>query len=372
MLKIGVTGEKGFIGSHLVNTLKLYKTKYELVPFEKNFFKNKKKLIEFIKKCNVIVHLAALNRHKSDKVIVNTNILLVNKLIDALIISKSNVQVIFSSSSQEACQNSYGNSKKNGREKFVEWAKNSNNSFVGMLIPNVFGPFGLPNYNSFISTFCYKLTHGEIPKINIDKNINLIYVLDLVAKIIHAIDNGYNNSKWIIEPNLNASVSEIFKKLIFFKETYFVNGEIPNLNSEFDTNLFNTFRSYINLNSFFPKKLFNNIDNRGSFVEIIKEKNGGQFSFSTTKPGIVRGNHFHTRKIERFAVIKGKALIQMRKIGTDEIYEFILNGDEPSFVDMPIWCTHNIKNIGKDILFTNFWISEYYDVNDSDTFTEPV
>ena len=241
-----------------------------------------------------------------------------------------------------------------------------------MLIPNVFGPFGLPNYNSFISTFCYKLTHGEIPTINIDKNISLIYVSDLINKFIHAIDIGYSNPKWNIEPNLNISISEVLEKLKLFKQTYFVKGEIPNLNSEFDTNLFNTFRSYINLNEFFPKKLFKHEDYRGSFVELLKEKNGGQFSFSTTKQGIVRGNHFHTRKIERFAVIKGKALIQLRKIGTDEVYEFILDGNKPSFVDMPIWYTHNIKNVGKDILFTNFWINEYYNIDNPDTFLEPV
>ena len=372
MLKIGVTGRRGFIGTHLVNTLKLHKDKYELVSFEKNFFKDDQKLIKFVKKCDVIIHLAALNRHKSDQVIFNTNLLLVDKLIDALTISKSNAQVIFSSSSQEVYENSYGNSKKNGREKFSFWAKNSKSSFVGMLIPNVFGPFGLPNYNSFISTFCYKLTHGEIPTINIDKNISLIYVSDLINKFIHAIDIGYSNPKWNIEPNLNISISEVLEKLKLFKQTYFVKGEIPNLNSEFDTNLFNTFRSYINLNEFFPKKLFKHEDYRGSFVELLKEKNGGQFSFSTTKQGIVRGNHFHTRKIERFAVIKGKALIQLRKIGTDEVYEFILDGNKPSFVDMPIWYTHNIKNVGKDILFTNFWINEYYNIDNPDTFLEPV
>lgn len=124
--------------------------------------------------------------------------------------------------------------------------------------------------------------------------------------------------------------------------------------------------------NYFPVKLTQHTDDRGSFVEIIRLEVGGQVSFSTTKPNITRGNHFHTRKIERFAVIKGKALIQLRKIGTDEVLNFELNGDEPAYVDMPIWYTHNIKNIGDDILYTNFWINEFFDPNDADTYFEEV
>ena len=112
--------------------------------------------------------------------------------------------------------------------------------------------------------------------------------------------------------------------------------------------------------------------NRGNFVEIIKLNSGGQISFSTTKPNITRGNHFHTRKIERFSVIKGDALIQIRKIGTNKIINFKISGKEPSFVDMPIWYTHNIKNIGSDELYTIFWINEFYNPNDTDTFQELV
>jgi UDP-2-acetamido-2,6-beta-L-arabino-hexul-4-ose reductase len=113
-------------------------------------------------------------------------------------------------------------------------------------------------------------------------------------------------------------------------------------------------------------------DTRGSFVEVIRLGIGGQVSFSTTVPGITRGNHYHTRKIERFAVIKGKALIQLRRIGTDAVLDFYLDGDEPAYVDMPIWYTHNITNIGDEVLYTNFWINEFYDPNDPDTYFENV
>ena len=157
-----------------------------------------------------------------------------------------------------------------------------------------------------------------------------------------------------------------------YKEIYQDKGEIPELNNIFELNLFNTFRCYMDTPNHFPVKLNKHTDLRGSFVEIIRLGIGGQVSFSTTKPGIIRGNHFHTRKIERFAVIKGKALIQLRKIGSDEVSDFYLNGDEPAYVDMPIWYTHNIKNIGEDTLYTNFWINEPYNPEDADTYLEDV
>ena len=122
----------------------------------------------------------------------------------------------------------------------------------------------------------------------------------------------------------------------------------------------------------FPIKYKNNIDDRGNFIEIIRLETGGQVSFSTTKKGITRGNHFHTRKIERFSVIKGKALIQLRKIGSTEVYNFYLSSHQSSYIDIPIWYTHNIKNIGDEELYTIFWINEFYDASDSDTFFEKV
>jgi UDP-2-acetamido-2,6-beta-L-arabino-hexul-4-ose reductase len=144
------------------------------------------------------------------------------------------------------------------------------------------------------------------------------------------------------------------------------------LDGTFERNLFNTFLCYINHESFFPFQLKLNTDERGSFIETVKLNSGGQVSFSTTVPGITRGNHFHTRKAERFAVIKGKARIDIRKIGTEKILSFELDGRQPSFVDMPIWFTHNITNIGDDELYTIFWINEHFNSEDTDTFFEKV
>jgi UDP-2-acetamido-2,6-beta-L-arabino-hexul-4-ose reductase len=167
-------------------------------------------------------------------------------------------------------------------------------------------------------------------------------------------------------------VNDLFNIIKSFYEIYQLNGEIPYFDSKFELDLFNTYRSYMNLEDYFPVNFTEYNDERGSFVEIIRLGVGGQVSFSTTEPGYTRGNHFHTRKIERFAVIKGKALIQLRRIGSEEILNFYLDGDSPSYVDMPVWYTHNIKNIGDEVLYTNFWINEVYKPDDSDTFFENV
>ena len=365
---ICITGQNGFVGSHLYNTLKLFEEKYIIKEFKNEFFNDSNVLDKIISECDTIIHLAALNRHIDDKVIYETNIDLSKRLIDSLVRLNSNAQIIMSSSIQEDSNNYYGKSKKDSRNMFIELSKKKSNNFVGLVIQNVFGPFCSPNYNSFISTFCNKLINENTPKIIEDKTVSLIYVEDLVEIIIDQINNNHNNHEFTIDNLHNYKVSKILNKLTNFKLSYIDCGIIPNLDNDFDLNLFNTFRSYIDYNKFFPVNYKLNSDKRGNFVEIGRFESGGQISFSTTKKGIVRGNHFHRRKIERFSVIKGKALIQIRKIGTNEIIEFILDGNNPSYVDIPIWYTHNIKNIGNEDLFTNFWINESYNEKDPDTY----
>lgn len=371
-IKVGITGQGGFVGQHLFNTLGLYPEEFERIPYHVDYFKDEAKLSSFVKECDVIVHLAAMNRHNDAEVLYQTNIGLVKQLIAALENSNSSAHVLFSSSSQEERDNLYGKSKREGRELFVNWAKNANGHFTGLVIPNVFGPFGHPYYNSFIATFSHQLTHGEQPKIDVDGEVKLIYVDELVKTIINEIRNKSENPLFVVPHTSVNKVSEILLLMEKFKEQYFVSGIIPKFDSVFELNLFNTFRCYIDIKNHNPVKLVQHTDQRGAFVEIIRLNVGGQVSFSTTVAGITRGNHYHTRKIERFAVIKGKALIQLRRIGTDEVLNFYLDGNEPAYVDMPIWYTHNIKNIGEDDLYTNFWINEFFDPSDSDTYFEEV
>jgi len=374
MIKVGITGQSGFIGIHLANNLLLNKEKYALMPFQDDYFVDNELLENFIRECDVIVHLAAVNRHNDPQYIYNTNIELVEKLIAALESTDSRPTVIMSSSIQEERGNIYGDSKRKGRELLVQWAEKSGANFIGLIMPNVFGPFGVPFYNSVISTFAHQVINNEQPKIEVDAELRLIYVQDLVQTILKYIDQ--TDSKNVVTAveveHIGVSkVSELLAKMLTYKDLYVDKGIFPDLSNYFDVCLFNTFRSYLPAEHF-PVKYIKHSDNRGDFVEVIRNISGGQTSYSTTKPGITRGNHFHLRKIERFAVIQGRALIKLRRFGTDEIIEYVVDGNEPSFVDMPIWYTHNIQNIGNEDLVTMFWINEFFDPADPDTYYEEV
>lgn len=368
MIKVGITGQAGFIGTHLHNYLSLRPNEVTHVPFEDAIFSDQARLEEFVKQCDVIVHLAALNRHNDPQTIYDTNILLVKKLISALENTNSKPHILFSSSTQEERDNVFGKSKREGRELLAKWAERNGAMFTGMVIPNVFGPFGNPYYNSVVATFSHQLTHNEEPKVEIDAQLKLIYIGDLVKEIYYFIQNKVNVKEYIVAHSNELKVTEILELLKSFKSGYFDQGIFPDLNDTFNRNLFNSFVCYIDLENFFPFRLKLNTDERGSFVETIKLNSGGQVSFSTTKPGITRGNHFHTRKAERFVVIKGKALIQLRRIGTDRVLNFELDGREPAFVDMPVWYTHNITNIDDNDLYTIFFINEFFDPEDPDTY----
>ncbi len=386
-ITIGITGQAGFVGTHLYNTLGLYPDRFTRIPFEDDYFSDPEKLRSFVRECDVIVHLAAMNRHGDPQVIYDTNIRLVKQLISALENTGSTPHLMFSSSTQEERDNPYGRSKKEGRELLEDWARRNHATFTGLIIPNVYGPFGHPYYNSVIATFCHQLTHGEEPKIDVDGELKLIYVGELVQSIIQLLTNHQSPvtshqspvtshqspvTSHVLAHTAEIKVSVLLRKLRNYKESYFEKGILPDLTDSFDRNLFNTFLCFIDHSSFFPFKLKLNADERGSFVETVKLHSGGQVSFSTTKPGVTRGNHFHTRKAERFAVIKGKARIQLRRIGTDKVLDFDLDGGQPSFVDMPVWHTHNITNIGDEDLYTIFWINEFYNADDPDTFFEEV
>lgn len=375
-MKIGITGQKGFVGSHLYNTLNL-RDEVELIPFNRTFFNSAVELDEFVSSCDVIVHLAAMNRHKNPQVIYDTNVELVKTLVDSLERTKSTPHIVFSSSTQEENDNLYGKSKKEGKQQLSVWAEANGGRLTSLAIPNVFGPFGKPNYNSVVATFCHKVSRGESPEIIQDNEIGLIYINELVSEIIGTIffetnkKNPANVLDLPILPRHKKKVSEILSLLLGYRETYQENGVFPDLTDDFGRALFNTYRCYIP-QEHYPVFFKKHTDPRGSFVEITRANTPGQFSFSTTVPGITRGNHFHTRKAERFAVIQGKARIELRRIGTEEVISYTLDGDQPSYVDMPIWYTHNITNIGDEELITLFWINEPFNPEDPDTYFEDV
>ncbi|KQC34063.1 epimerase [Nonlabens sp. YIK11] len=369
MMKIGITGQTGFLGTHLSNNLRLEPEKYEIIPFERSFFDQDGLLDEFVASCDIIYHLAAINRHDDPQIIYETNITLSKKLVESLERSKVKPHIIFSSSLQESSDNKYGDSKKIARELLHQWAAGSGASFTGFIIPNVYGPFGKPFYNSFVATFCHLLNNGGYPEIKVDNEVPLIYVQNLVLKMLEAIHIKAPRQVTVEIPEDGTyKVTEILELFHRFQQNYTSSGIMPSLDSDFQRNMFNTFRSYINHKDHFPVRYVQHSDERGTFVEIIRLEQHGQVSFSTTVPGVTRGNHFHTRKIERFSVIKGKALIELRRVDSDEVLSFKLDGQNPSYVDMPIWYTHNIKNVGEEELYTMFWINEFYNPQDPDTY----
>ncbi|HAQ71108.1 MAG TPA: epimerase [Flavobacteriales bacterium] len=372
MKKVGITGQNGFIGYHLYHTLKLDEANFTLIDFERSFFEEEARLDAFVSSCDVIVHLAALNRHNDPEEIYRMNTDLTQKLIAALERTGSTPQVIISSSTQEERDNFYGRSKKEAREALAAWASRSGGCFTGMIIPNVYGPFGHPYYNSVVATFCHQVSHDEEPKIEVDGQLKLIYVGELVAEIMNNINVSVDQAALWVDHTAESKVSELLDLLQHYKEMYQDGGQIPSISNQFEHNLFNTYRCYMPKKDYFSRHFTKHSDNRGHFVELMRAGISGQTSFSTTRPGITRGEHFHTRKIERFAVILGKARIQLRRIGTNEVLDFELDGENPSYVDMPIWYTHNIKNIGQEELITVFWINEAYNPENPDTWFEKV
>jgi UDP-2-acetamido-2,6-beta-L-arabino-hexul-4-ose reductase len=369
MKRIGITGQNGFMGSFLFNTLKLSENKYKLVPFVDSFYTSFQDLCNFVSSCDVIVHLAGINRNNDPDILYNTNVGLVQQLIKACETTNSKPHILFASSIQEDDSGSYGRSKRAGRLMLSEWSLKIKSRFSGIIIPNVFGPFCKPYYNSVVATFCHQLTHNEMPEIIKDSEVKLIYIDELVKIFIDLIDNNDDSNDRIeVKSTFNIKVSGILEQLIYYKDNYFIHGIVPAFDNKFQINLFNTFASYIDFTTFFPFPLQNHVDARGSFTELTKSFGGGQVSFSISKTGIIRGNHFHTRKFERFIVLKGKARLDLCRVGTNQVMSFYLDGRHPSFVDIPVWHIHKLTNIGKQNLLTLFWTNEFFDKDNPDTY----
>ena len=366
-MKILITGSNGFIGKHLNNNFTFF-TSHKLTLVNKEQFVDlPNKIIE----TDVLINLAGVNRGSENEVYKgNINI---GKTISNFISNNNSIKkVINISTIKQNDESSYGKGKKKKSKIIQDVCLNNKIQFINLLVPNVFGPFAKPNYNTFISTFCNDLINKKRPNIIKDNEVELIYIDDLVKKIIYFSESKINerNLEEKIEYDLKIKVSEVLKKLKLFHKTYLKNNIIPDLSKTFDLNLFNTFRSYILNHKRNVLKIHN--DERGIFCELVRSNSESQFSYSTTAPNIVRGNHFHTRKIERFVVVKGKALVKLRRIDSNEIFEYILSENENAIIDIPIWYTHNIKNIGDNELLTLFWINEFFDDNNPDTYINKV
>lgn len=250
MIRIGITGQSGFVGTNLCKSLQCFPGKYQLIPFEDNFFCVDNLLNEFVRQCDVVIHLAAVMRSPIEGEVYRINVELVEKLIRSMNNSNVTPCVLFSSSIQDTNESEYGKSKKYGITLLKEWACAHSSKFVAMRFPNLFGPYAKPNYSSFVATFCYKLSHDETPFVIQDNDIPLIYIGNIIKYIIKIIDNISMCGKCSIvnfTPDKIVKVTDVLRLLESFRQTT-KDGIEPIFSDEFERNLYNTYRSYINYN----------------------------------------------------------------------------------------------------------------------------
>lgn len=313
-----------------------------------------------------LIHLSGVNRG-TDQEVCGENIRFAEQLASALgrCVSPP-AEVIFANSIQAGNGTPYGQGKATAAQILKSAADRTGSTFYDLRLPNLFGEHGQPFYNSVVATFAHQLSRGLQPEVQDDKVLTLLHAQDAADLLVG--DRPISSmSSMVVE----RSVSNILRQLGDVAETY-SDGSIPELDSAFDTNLFNTYRSYLRPESR-RIPLTRNEDARGAFFEVVRSHgSSSQTSFSTTASGVTRGNHYHRRKIERFAVLSGRATISMRRLFSDDVLSFEVDGSEPVAIDMPTLWSHNITNSGPDVLYTAFWTNEIFSPKAPDTFEEKV
>jgi UDP-2-acetamido-2,6-beta-L-arabino-hexul-4-ose reductase len=363
---VGVTGIEGLLGWHLRVFLSR-RPDIELRGADRATFEDPAALEAFVSGLDVVVHLAGMNRGP-DAELEAVNLQLASALVEALDRSGARPHVVFSSSTHIDRDTAYGRSKRAAAERLRAWAERRGASLTTLVLPHVFGEFGKPFYNSVVSTFCHQLAKGEEPKLLVDGALELVHTQAVAEVIASSFGSRFDGEQRMRgEPMLT---SELLERLRGMAALY-TGHVIPDLRRPIDLRLFNTYRSYL-FPDHYPVSLTVHVDPRGGLFEAVRSLNGGQVFLSTTKPGITRGGHYHTRKVERFLVTAGDAVIRLRKLFTNDVVEFRVSGAQPQYVDMPTFHTHDITNVGEGDLLTAFWAHEIFDPADSDTFMEPV
>ena len=382
-MKILVTGAKGFVGKNLVAQLNNIKDgkarcygdlKIDAV-YEYDIDSTIEELDAFCKDCDFVFNLAGVNRPQNQEEFMQGNFGFASTLLDTLKKHGNKSPVMISSSTQAALDNPYGESKRAGEQLMFSYAEETGAKVLVYRFPNLFGKWCRPNYNSAVATFCNNIANDLPIQVNDPKVVlNLVYIDDLVDEMIAALKGKEHRKEQFCEVPIVHSVAlgEIVEMLYKFKEQpqSLIVPEIPN--NSFIKKLYSTFLSYFPKEKVaFPLKM--NIDDRGSFTELLKSKNVGQVSINISKPGITKGQHWHNSKWEFFIVVAGHGLIQERKIGTDEVIEFEVSGDKIEAVHMLPGYTHNIINLSQtENLVTVMWANESFDPNRPDTFFEVV
>lgn len=371
MKKVLVTGAKGFIGKNLVLELKNRKT-FEI--FECDVDTTEEQLAQFAKECEFVFHLAGVNRPQRTEEFMKGNYGFTTKLLEILQKNGNRSPILMSSSIQAKLDNDYGKSKKAGEDYILDYGTNNSIATYVFRLPNVYGKWCRPNYNSAIATFCNNIARGLEIKVN-DRStlLTVVYIDDVVNAFIDAADgivarddDGY--CKVSIEDKI--TLGEIVDTLYSFKDSR-KTLSVANMNRGVIKKLYSTYLSYLPEDEF-AYDLRMNADARGSFTEFLRTDGQGQVSINISKPHIVKGNHWHHTKNEKFLVVKGTGVIRFRKIGTDNVIEYPVSGDKLQVVDIPCGYTHNIENVGDDDMVTVMWANEPFDKDHPDTFYEEV
>ena len=398
-MKILITGAKGFVGKNLVENLKNIKDgknrtrdlKIDEI-FEYDIDTDVNLLDRFCKEADFVFNLAGVNRPKDQSEFMEGNFGFASTLLDTLKKYKNNCPVMLSSSIQATLigrygESDYGKSKLAGEELFFNYSKETGAKVLIYRFPNLFGKWCRPNYNSAVATFCNNIANDLPIKVN-DRNtkLELLYIDDLVDEMLDALEGKEHhceydgldpveklNGKYSFVPTTHhITLGEIVDLLELFnnQSKTLVIPEIPK--NSFAKKLYSTYLSYLpKEKTIFSLKM--NVDDRGSFTELLKSEKCGQVSINISKPGITKGQHWHNTKWEFFIVVSGHGLIQERKIGTDEIIEFEVSGDKIEAIHMLPGYTHNIINLSEtENLVTVMWANESFDPNKPDTFFEKV
>ena len=363
-MKVAVTGAEGLLGWHL--RCALHAQGIDVVPVVRRDFASSEVLAGALESPDVVVHAAGANRGVDEEVAA-TNVGLAERLAAAVGASPSIQLVIYLNSTQHVRPTSYGRSKRAAADILGGVAR-SGRGFLDVILPGVFGEHGKPYYNSVVATFCHQLAIGEDLTINDDAELELIHTQDVADGIVDAAKE--RRSGTVRPTGQPTTVRGLADKLTEMHASY-DRGVVPPTADSFDRALFNTLRSY-RYPGKYPTKLDPKVDQRGRLVELVKADTGGQMFISTTEPGVTRGNHYHRRKVERFVVVDGTATISLRKLFSDDVVTFEVNGQDPVAIDMPTMHTHNITNIGDTQLITLFWADEIFDPERPDTFAESV
>lgn len=382
-MKILVTGAKGFVGQNLVSQLhniqagkaRNYGIAGEaLTVFEYDVDSTPAELDDYCRQADFVLNLAGVNRPKDQAEFMKGNFGFASTLLDTLKKYGNTCPVMISSSIQAALDNPYGESKRAGEQLVFDYAKETGAKVLVYRFPNVFGKWCRPNYNSAVATFCNNIAH-DLPITVNDPSVvmNLVYIDDVVDELIAALGgNEHRNGDYCEVPVVHTiTLGGIVELLYSFKEMP-LNLRVPDLGDTFAKKLYSTYLSYLPKEKFaYPLKM--NVDDRGSFTEIIRTAGCGQFSVNVSKPGITKGQHWHHTKNEKFVVVSGHGLIQLRKIGTEEVVEFEVSGDKMEVVEMIPGYTHNIINLSEtEDLVTFMWCNECFDPNRPDTYFEKV